>query len=111
MVATLRLANQDGPSVYRATLRLWSLVGTPSTNGSHLHLAVSDSTYAPSVGICRWLRWCTRRPGNRTGRPFALNFRREPDPTLGTGSWLWKSYRLPTQLLAGVKKKQGKSLK
>ncbi|MET4076124.1 PPC domain-containing DNA-binding protein [Hymenobacter sp. UYCo722] len=43
-VATLRLANQEGPSVYKGHFEIVSLVGTLSTNGSHLHLAVSDST-------------------------------------------------------------------
>ena len=43
-VATLRLANQEGPTVYRGHFEIVSLVGTLSTNGSHLHLAVSDST-------------------------------------------------------------------
>ena len=43
-VATLRLANQDGPTEYRGHFEIVSLVGTLSTNGSHLHLAVSDST-------------------------------------------------------------------
>ena len=42
-VATLRLANQEGPTVYRGHFEIVSLVGTLSTNGSHLHLAVSDS--------------------------------------------------------------------
>lgn len=41
---TLRLANQSGPSVYRGHFEIVSLVGTLSVNGSHLHLAVSDST-------------------------------------------------------------------
>ncbi|GAA3974945.1 PPC domain-containing DNA-binding protein [Hymenobacter antarcticus] len=43
-VATLRLANQEGPSVYKGHFEIVSLVGTLSVNGSHLHLAVSDST-------------------------------------------------------------------
>ncbi|MCB2376124.1 DNA-binding protein [Hymenobacter sp. BT635] len=41
---TLRLANQSGPSVYKGHFEIVSLVGTLSVNGSHLHLAVSDST-------------------------------------------------------------------
>ena len=43
-VATLRLANQEGPTVYRGHFEIVSLVGTLSASGSHLHLAVSDST-------------------------------------------------------------------
>ncbi|TGE27090.1 PPC domain-containing DNA-binding protein [Hymenobacter metallicola] len=41
---TLRLANQSGPTVYKGHFEIVSLVGTLSVNGSHLHLAVSDST-------------------------------------------------------------------
>lgn len=40
----LRLANQDGPTVWRGHFEIVSLVGTLSMNGSHLHLSVSDST-------------------------------------------------------------------
>lgn len=43
-VATLRLANQEGPTVYKGHFEIVSLVGTLSVNGSHLHLSVSDST-------------------------------------------------------------------
>ncbi|GAB2704121.1 DNA-binding protein [Hymenobacter frigidus] len=43
-VTTLRLANQEAASVYRGHFEIVSLVGTLSVNGSHLHLAVSDST-------------------------------------------------------------------
>lgn len=41
---TLRLANQPGPTVYHGHFEIVSLVGTLSVNGSHLHLAVADST-------------------------------------------------------------------
>ncbi len=41
---TLRLANQDGPSRWQGHFEIVSLVGTLSTNGSHIHLSVSDST-------------------------------------------------------------------
>ena len=41
---TLRLANQPGPTVYKGNFEIVSLVGTLSTNGSHLHLSVADST-------------------------------------------------------------------
>lgn len=40
----LRLANQEGPTVWRGHFEIVSLVGTLSMNGSHLHLSVSDST-------------------------------------------------------------------
>ncbi|MCC3157672.1 DNA-binding protein [Hymenobacter sp. 15J16-1T3B] len=41
---TLRLANQEGPTVYRGHFEIVSLVGTLAESGSHLHLAVADST-------------------------------------------------------------------
>ncbi|PJJ54734.1 hypothetical protein CLV45_3080 [Hymenobacter chitinivorans DSM 11115] len=41
---TLRLANQSGPTVYHGHFEIVSLVGTLSVNGSHVHLAVADST-------------------------------------------------------------------
>jgi predicted DNA-binding protein with PD1-like motif len=44
-VATLRLANQEGPTEYRGHFEIVSLVGTLSaTGGAHLHLSVADST-------------------------------------------------------------------
>lgn len=41
---SLRLANQSDPHVWKGHFEIVSLVGTLSTNGSHLHLSVSDST-------------------------------------------------------------------
>lgn len=41
---TLRLANQEGGTLYQGHFEIVSLVGTLSTNGSHIHLSVSDST-------------------------------------------------------------------
>ena len=40
----LRLANQPGGSSAQGHFEIVSLTGTVSINGSHLHLAVSDST-------------------------------------------------------------------
>ncbi len=40
----LRLANQESGTRYQGHFEIVSLVGTLSTAGSHLHLAVSDST-------------------------------------------------------------------
>ena len=40
----LRFANQPGGSKEEGHFEIVSLVGTVSTNGSHLHLSVSDST-------------------------------------------------------------------
>lgn len=41
---SLRLANQSEPSVWKGHFEVVSLVGTLSTNGSHIHLSVADST-------------------------------------------------------------------
>ncbi len=40
--ATLRLANRQHPSEYEGHFEIVSLTGTVSTNGSHLHLSISD---------------------------------------------------------------------
>ncbi|WP_046243588.1 PPC domain-containing DNA-binding protein [Hymenobacter terrenus] len=80
-VATLRLANQEGPSVYQGHFEIVSLVGTLSTNGSHLHLAVADSTGRTIGG--HLLDGClvyTTAEIVLAELP-ALEFRREPDPT------------------------------
>ncbi|MFD2721220.1 PPC domain-containing DNA-binding protein [Hymenobacter monticola] len=82
-VATLRLANQEGPSVYRGHFEIVSLVGTLSVNGSHLHLAVSDSTGRTIGGHlldgCRVYTTAEIVLSELAG----LEFRREPDPTFG----------------------------
>ncbi|GGE97164.1 DNA-binding protein [Hymenobacter cavernae] len=77
---TLRLANQEGPTVYQGHFEIVSLVGTLSVNGSHLHLAVSDSTGRTLGGHLL--------DGNRIyttaelviGVLEELDFRRETDP-------------------------------
>jgi uncharacterized protein len=81
--ATLRLANQEGPTVYQGHLEVVSLVGTLSVNGSHLHLSVADSTGRTLGGHLL--------EGNRVyttlevvlGELPELEFRREPDTTFG----------------------------
>jgi len=82
-VATLRLANQEGPSVYRGHFEIVSLVGTLSTNGSHLHLAVSDSTGRTIGGHlldgCRVYTTAEIVLGELPD----VEFRRETDPTFG----------------------------
>jgi uncharacterized protein len=40
--ATLRLANHDHNTEYTGFFEIVSLTGTVSTNGSHLHLSISD---------------------------------------------------------------------
>jgi predicted DNA-binding protein with PD1-like motif len=82
-VATLRLANQEGPTVYKGHFEIVSLVGTLSTNGSHLHLAVSDSTGRTIGGHlldgCRVYTTAEIVLGELQG----LDFRRETDATFG----------------------------
>ncbi|MDB5236092.1 MAG: hypothetical protein JWR44_3085 [Hymenobacter sp.] len=82
-VTTLRLANQEGPSVYRGHFEIVSLVGTLSTNGSHLHLAVSDSTGRTIGG--HLLDGCRVYTTAEIvlGELPALEFRRETDATFG----------------------------
>jgi len=41
---TIRFANQPGGSTGEGYFEIVSLVGTISTNGSHLHISISDST-------------------------------------------------------------------
>ncbi|MBH8559525.1 PPC domain-containing DNA-binding protein [Hymenobacter negativus] len=82
-VATLRLANQEGPSVYKGHFEIVSLVGTLSTNGSHLHLAVSDSTGRTIGG--HLLDGCKVYTTAEIvlGELPQLEFRREKDDTFG----------------------------
>ena len=80
---TLRLANQQGPTVYQGHFEIVSLVGTLALSGSHLHLSVSDSTGRTVGGHLL--------DGNRVyttvelviGEMPDLEFSREPDPTFG----------------------------
>ena len=82
-VATLRLANQEGPTVYNGHFEIVSLVGTLSTNGSHLHLAVSDSTGRTIGG--HLLDGCRVYTTAEIvlGELPQLEFRRETDATFG----------------------------
>jgi predicted DNA-binding protein with PD1-like motif len=82
-VTTLRLANQEGPSVYKGHFEIVSLVGTLSTNGSHLHLAVSDSTGRTIGG--HLLDGCIVYTTAEIvlGELPQLEFRRDTDATFG----------------------------
>jgi predicted DNA-binding protein with PD1-like motif len=42
--AKIRLANQPDVASYQGHFEIISLVGTLSTNGSHIHISISDST-------------------------------------------------------------------
>ncbi|MDF7813174.1 PPC domain-containing DNA-binding protein [Hymenobacter sp. YC55] len=81
--ATLRLANQENPTVYRGHFEIVSLVGTLSTNGSHLHLAVSDSTGRTLGGHLLDGNLIYTTAEVVIGVLEQLDFRREPDPTYG----------------------------
>ena len=82
-VATLRLANQEAASEYRGHFEIVSLVGTLSVNGSHLHLAVSDSTGRTIGGHlldgCRVYTTAEIVLGELPG----VEYRRETDPAFG----------------------------
>ncbi|CCH53937.1 protein of unknown function DUF296 [Fibrisoma limi BUZ 3] len=80
---TLRLANQEGSSVWHGHFEIVSLVGTLSTNGSHLHLSVSDSTGRTLGG--HLLDGCRIYTTAELVIGFMpeLVYVREPDPTFG----------------------------
>ena len=42
--AALRLANEDGASLFAEKFEIVSLVGTLSPDGAHLHIALADNT-------------------------------------------------------------------
>jgi predicted DNA-binding protein with PD1-like motif len=81
--ATLRLANQEGPSVYCGHFEIVSLVGTLSLNGSHVHLAVADSTGRTLGGHLLDGNVVYTTAELVIGVLDELDFRREPDPTFG----------------------------
>lgn len=80
---TLRLANQEGPSVWQGHFEIVSLVGTLSANGSHVHLSVSDSTGRTLGGHllegCKVYTTAELVIGVMTD----ITYVREPDPTFG----------------------------
>lgn len=81
--ASIRLANQEKAATYQGHFEIVSLVGTLSTNGSHVHLSVSDSTGRTIGGHLM--------AGNKIyttvelviGVLPAVTYTREPDPTFG----------------------------
>ncbi|MBT2556247.1 DNA-binding protein [Hymenobacter sp. ISL-91] len=81
--ATLRLANQEGPTVYQGHFEIVSLVGTLSVNGSHLHLSVADSTGRTLGGHLLDGNSIYTTAELVIGELPALDFRRETDPTFG----------------------------
>lgn len=81
--ATLRLANQENATVYRGYFEIVSLVGTLSINGSHLHLAIADSTGSTLGGHLLDGNLVYTTAEVVVGVLEELDFRREPDPTYG----------------------------
>ncbi|TGE10067.1 PPC domain-containing DNA-binding protein [Hymenobacter fodinae] len=80
---TLRLANQEGPTVYRGHFEIVSLVGTLSVNGSHLHLSVADSTGRTIGGHLLDGNIVYTTAELVLGELPELDFRRETDATFG----------------------------
>lgn len=80
---TLRLANQEVPSVWKGHFEIVSLVGILSVNGGHLHLSVSDSTGRTIGG--HLLDGCIIYTTAELviGVMPELIYAREPDPTFG----------------------------
>ncbi|QJX46088.1 DNA-binding protein [Hymenobacter taeanensis] len=80
---TLRLANQEGPTVYHGHFEIVSLVGTLSVNGSHLHLSVADSTGRTIGGHLLDGNIIYTTAEIVLGELPELDFRRETDATYG----------------------------
>ncbi|HEX8659719.1 MAG TPA: PPC domain-containing DNA-binding protein [Hymenobacter sp.] len=107
-VTTLRLANQEVPSVYKGHFEIVSLVGTLSTNGSHLHLAVADSTGRTIGG--HLLDGCRVYTTAEIvlGELPALEFTRETDPAFGYQELVVRAVaKLRPAPAAGAAKKRG----
>lgn len=79
----IRLANQERATQWHGHFEIVSLVGTLSTNGSHLHIAVSDSTGQTIGG--HLLEGCKVYTTAEivVGVVPNLSYTREPDPTFG----------------------------
>ena len=79
----LRLANQNEATRYKGHFEIVSLVGTLSANGSHVHLAVSDSTGRTLGG--HLMAGCKIYTTAEivVGLLPDVVFTREPDPTFG----------------------------
>lgn len=110
-VATLRLANQEGSTVYRGHFEIVSLVGTLSANGSHLHLAVADSTGRTIGG--HLLDGCRVYTTAEIvlGELPALDFRRETDPAFGYLELVVRPVPAPTSTSAPAKKSKRPPIK
>ncbi|WP_332368154.1 PPC domain-containing DNA-binding protein [Spirosoma telluris] len=80
---SLRLANQEEPSMWHGHFEIVSLVGTLSTNGSHVHLSVSDSTGQTLGG--HLMEGCTVYTTAElvVGVMTDITYAREVDPAFG----------------------------
>lgn len=76
----LRLANQEGATTYQGHFEIVSLVGTLSVAGSHLHLAVADSTGRTLGGHLLAGNIVYTTAEIVIGVLPAVDFRRETDP-------------------------------
>jgi predicted DNA-binding protein with PD1-like motif len=95
----LRLANQKGATLYHGHFEIVSLVGTLSAaGGSHLHLAVADSTGRTLGGhLLAGCRVYTTAEIVLAALP-ALKFTRETDPTFGYKELVVKPAAAPKKL-------------
>lgn len=80
---SLRLANQEGTTPYLGHFEIVSLVGTLSTNGSHIHLSVADSTGRTIGGHLMTGNKIYTTAELVIGVLPNLTYTREPDPTFG----------------------------
>lgn len=80
---SLRLANQEKPTIWKGHFEIVSLVGTLSANGSHIHLSVSDSTGRTLGGhlMAGCVIYTTAEV--LVGVMPSLDFVRETDPAFG----------------------------
>lgn len=81
--ASLRLANQEKATTYLGHFEIVSLVGTLSTNGSHVHLSISDSTGRTIGGHLMSGNKIYTTAELVIGVLPAVTYTREPDPTFG----------------------------
>ncbi len=79
----LRLANQEAGEKYEGHFEIVSLVGTLSTNGSHLHASIADSTGKTTGG--HLLEGCTVYTTAEIviGSLPDMVYRREPESASG----------------------------
>lgn len=78
--ANLRLANQPQPTAWERKFEIVSLVGTLSPDGSHLHIAIADSTGATLGGHLLEGNEIYTTAEIVIGSARSLRFRRETDP-------------------------------